>query len=193
MPGASDPGARPRRAASQDRLGKASAVGYRERVRPLQSARDRPLWRSIPRLAAALAPLALTMACSAGAPAPGSAARPEHARLPRLSWHPRKGTTEIPSCHEPSYDCDKVGLEKCEQECADGELPDCVALAEWQHRNVANGGNPARGLSLLRIACDKGSRLGCVALAADPAATGRDRATVLAALAPPCAADEGLW
>jgi hypothetical protein len=111
--------------------------------------------------------------------------RPARATLQRLSWHPRKGTTEI-DCHDPGYDCDKVGLEKCESECAEGEMPDCEALGLWQHRNVARGGDVARGLALLRITCEKGYGPGCVALAAQPEATPRDRAMITAALAPAC-------
>ncbi|MEP7122172.1 MAG: hypothetical protein ABJE95_14730 [Byssovorax sp.] len=142
------------------------------------------------RPAAALAPLVLLLACSAGAPAPpAGAAHPSRPTLPRLSWSPRRGAAKV-DCSEPSYDCDKVGLEKCESECASGEMPDCVALALSEDRGPAKGGNPARGLALLRLACDKGFGLGCVALAAHPGITARDRATITAALAPACARGE---
>ena len=137
-------------------------------------------------LGVVLAPLALATACGAIAPPPSRGAQLARPRLPRLSWHPRKGTTEI-DCQEKSYDCDKVGLEKCESECADGELADCVALGIWQHRDVAKGGNPARGLSLLRMTCAKGFGLGCTALAAAEGVTPHDRATILATLTPVCA------
>jgi hypothetical protein len=134
---------------------------------------------------AGLSLLALAPACTAAAPPTGRSARPARAVLQRLSWHPRKGTTEI-DCHDPGYDCDKVGLEKCESECAGGEMPDCVALGLWQHRNVARGGEVARGLALLRLTCDKGYGPGCVALAAQLEATPHDRARITAALAPAC-------
>jgi hypothetical protein len=150
---------------------------------PRRSARGQPLRSFIRLAAAALAPLAFSLACSAPAPAPARLTRPA---LPRLSWYLRSGATRI-DCNEPSYDCDDIGLEKCEAECADGEMPDCVALAAWQGHNLARGGDAARGLSLLRVACGKGFGPGCVALAAHPAATARDRATIAATLAPACA------
>jgi hypothetical protein len=158
-------------------------------VIPPRSPRDQPLLGFLRLAAAALAPLSFSLACSGTTPLPPHAARPPRPSLPRLSWLPRKGTTEI-DCSVPSYDCDKVGLEKCESECENGEMPDCVALAEWHDRGPAKGGNPARGLALLRLACNKGSGLGCVALAAHPAATPRDHATVAAMLAPRCERNE---
>ena len=152
---------------------------------PRRSPRDQPLRSFIGLAAAALAPLAFSPACSASSPPPASAHRTRRA-LPCLSWSPRSGVPEI-DCHDPSYDCDNIGLEKCETECAGGEMADCVALGAWRGRNLAKGGDAARGLSLLRLACGKGFGLGCVELAAHPAATASDRAMITATLAPACA------
>jgi hypothetical protein len=94
--------------------------------------------------------------------------------------------TEI-DCHDPSFACEQIDREQSEAACADGEMASCVALAIWQRCNRAKGGDAARGLSLVRIACSQGYGLGCVELAAHPEATARDRAAITATLAPVCA------
>ncbi len=118
--------------------------------------------------------------------APATSARLKRPALPRLSWHPRSGVAEI-DCHEPSYNCDNVDAAKSEVACTDGEMFACVALAGWHRCNLGKGGDDARALSLLRVACGKGFGLGCVELAAHPAATASDRAMITATLAPACA------
>ena len=150
-----------------------------------RSPRDQPRRSFIWLAAAALAPLALSLACSASAP-PATSARRTRPALPRLSWSPRSGVPEI-ECHDPSHNCDKIDPVMSEAKCANGEMLDCVALAAWQGCNLKKGGDASRALSLLRNACGKGFSLGCVELAAHPAATASDRAMITATLAPACA------
>ncbi len=126
-----------------------------------------------------------SIGCGASAPLrapPSGAARPA---LPRLSWRPRDGAREV-TCSPHEYDCDHAGLDTCESECARGDMPLCTALA--LHEGApGKGGDHARSLALRRLACAKGFKPGCVALAADPAATAADRALIETTLAPACA------
>jgi hypothetical protein len=105
--------------------------------------------------------------------------------LPRLAWRPRAGVNQI-DCPDIDFDCNTAGLDVCENQCEEGVMADCVALADWLDHNAEKGGARARSLSLRRLACREGFGLGCAALATDPGVTARDRALINATLDPAC-------
>ncbi|MDI1446414.1 hypothetical protein [Polyangium sp. 6x1] len=139
----------------------------------------------------ALALGGLAAACGGGPRPPAAKATADEKRLP---FRPRPGV-EIVECPLPSDDCASTDPKACEASCGDGDMAACVSLAQWHVKHPNEGGEPARGMELLRRTCGKEFAWGCLTLASKKEATADDRAMIDARLGAACERDPvcGCW
>ncbi|MDI1478876.1 hypothetical protein [Polyangium sp. y55x31] len=140
----------------------------------------------------ALAIGSLVAACGGGSPPPAVAKAA--AAEKSIPFRPRPGVNTV-DCPTETDDCASTSPATCEAACGDGDMAACVALAEWHARHPKDGGEPARGMELLRMTCEKGFAWGCLTLAWKKEATAGDRVMSEARLRTACERDAmcGCW